>query len=100
MNPTQKQFSLNRVAFRKQIPISKARGAFVVDAEWREGRLIGARLRSLRGLPCRVRCGVPWDGLWPHIGGESLGDVGNEDGCICFSTQVGAVYEWNKRGDE
>ena len=23
MNPTQKQFSLNRVAFRKQIPISK-----------------------------------------------------------------------------
>jgi len=72
----------------------KARGAFVVDAEWREGRLTSARIRSLQGLHCRVRCGIPWDGLWPHHGAKPLADVTHEDGCICFPTLAGAVYEW------
>jgi alpha-L-fucosidase 2 len=32
----------------------KARGAFVLDLEWRGGRLTGATIRSERGTPCRL----------------------------------------------
>jgi alpha-L-fucosidase 2 len=35
----------------------RARGAFELDILWRDGALVEAKFRSLRGNPARVRCG-------------------------------------------
>ena len=38
----------------------KARGAFVVDAAWKEGKITQASIKSLKGTPCKVLNGRPW----------------------------------------
>jgi alpha-L-fucosidase 2 len=35
----------------------RARGAFEVDIDWRDGKLVSASVRSLAGSRCRLRCG-------------------------------------------
>ncbi len=41
----------------------KARGGFVVDMEWNDGKLVGARVYSDVGGTCRVRTKQPVDGM-------------------------------------
>ncbi len=35
----------------------RARGAFIVDQEWRAGRLVRAKITSQLGRPCQLRYG-------------------------------------------
>ncbi len=41
----------------------KARGAFEVDITWKNGKIIQAAIKSLKGSPCRILCGTAWQGL-------------------------------------
>lgn len=68
----------------------KARGAFVVDVEWKRGRLNSARIRSLRKGNCRVRTGVPVR-LQAAEGTPQVRSV--EAQVIDFPVEAGAVYE-------
>jgi alpha-L-fucosidase 2 len=37
----------------------RARGGFTIDMEWKDGRLVNARIHSQLGGNCRIRCHVP-----------------------------------------
>lgn len=67
----------------------RARGAFEVSMEWREGRLSVARIRSIRGNPARLR----WTGgLRVERNGKPVA-VRQEGGLAVFETAVNGVYE-------
>lgn len=65
------------------------RGGFVVDMEWREGRLVRAQVRSRLGGVCRVRCEglvVVWDA------GVMVPSSHTANGTLEFATAPGGVY--------
>ena len=72
----------------------KARGAFLVDVEWENGKLTAGRIRSESGGPCRVRCGVP---LSVSSGGRMMDVRTPEIFLVEFVTEAGGVYELNVR---
>ncbi|MBN1868936.1 glycoside hydrolase family 95 protein [Candidatus Sumerlaeota bacterium] len=66
----------------------RARGGFEVEIEWREGKVLSARVLSRAGHPCRVRCSEPLRvetaGQW--VRAKSSGDV------VAFATKRGGAY--------
>ena len=71
----------------------RARGAFLVSAEWREGRVAYGIVRSLRGNNCRVA--APFDGGKPRIRDLETGEevpFTQDAGVLCFATLPGHEY--------
>jgi len=70
----------------------KARGGFVVDIDWKDGKRVTSRIRSEAGRVCRVRCNAP------HTV-TSQGQVVNirvpETRVSEFDTDAGEVYKLN-----
>lgn len=69
----------------------RAKGGFEVDLKWEAHRLVEARIHSLRGGSCRVRCYSPKTPLklisHPHA--EVAPD---DDAVLAFSTSAGETY--------
>lgn len=71
----------------------KARGAFEVEVDWRDGRLIRAVVRSLKENSCKLRCCTPWESFQVTSGGEDVPYTLNGDATIGFATRAGHDYE-------
>ena len=67
----------------------KARGGFVVDIEWRGGKVTQARIQSQAGSPCRVRSAIPL--VVTHNGQKITVTPG--ESCIAFPTTAGRTYD-------
>ncbi len=67
----------------------RARGAFEVNLKWKEGQLITASVKSLAGLPCRLRVGVP---VTVTAAGKAIKVTSSDDGAVSFSTKTGMRY--------
>jgi len=72
----------------------RARGGFEVDIAWQDGRLTEARITSLKGEACRVRCigaDTESSAAW-SITAEGSGAAIAVDANGCFETQPGERY--------
>lgn len=67
----------------------RAEGGFLVAAEFRNGEVRRAEVRSLWGRPCRVAC--PWQGRWVVREGDLVLAQGKEP-TIRFDTKPNASY--------
>ncbi|MBN1875849.1 MAG: hypothetical protein JXA33_16620 [Anaerolineae bacterium] len=65
-----------------------ARGGFEVDIAWRDGTLIEARIRSLRGNECRI---AGREGATVLCDGTPVA-VQQTNGRCAFTTEAGKVY--------
>jgi len=68
---------------------ARAAGGFLVAAEFRNGEVLRAEVRSLWGRPCRVAC--PWQGPWVVREGDRVLAQGKEP-TIRFATKPNASY--------
>ena len=71
----------------------KARGAFVVDVIWKDGRIKQATITSLKGSPCKILCGTDWQAV--SITSESHVEykLDKENNVISFPTQPNKTYK-------
>lgn len=70
----------------------KARGAFVVDAEWSDGKLQQVSIESLRGLPCAIQCDRPWKSVNVTSDDPVAFVVDTQSKVIRFDTRAGGRY--------
>ncbi|MFC0212979.1 glycoside hydrolase N-terminal domain-containing protein [Paenibacillus chartarius] len=75
---------------RGKITGLRARGAFEVDIEWEEGKLLRARIRSEAGKPCRLRTQRP---VRVHGGTAVVIQSSPESHLIAFGTEAGQIYD-------
>ena len=68
----------------------RARGGFEVDAEWKDGRLTSATIKSRLGNPCRLRSNAPL--TVKTISGEATEFRRPEDALLEFPTENGKTY--------
>jgi alpha-L-fucosidase 2 len=67
-----------------------ARGGFVVDIDWSDGRLVSARIRSNRGETCALRTSVP---VRVKALRGSVSEKRDADPCLVrFQTRAGNSY--------
>ena len=81
-------------ALPKAIPAGRvtglcARGGFVVDIAWKDGKLAEAAIRSKVGQVCRLRTPVP---VAVTCGGKVVDAKPVAAGVVEFATQAGAAY--------
>jgi len=67
----------------------RARGGYVVDIEWRDGKLLESVIRSQFAGKCRVRTSVPVN---ITRGGKKLKFTNPEEKVVEFDTEAGGVY--------
>ena len=67
----------------------RARGGFVVDLSWAEGRLVEAVIRSEKGEPVRLAASVP---VTVYEDGRPVRLRAEADGTRTFETKSGGVY--------
>jgi len=71
-----------------------ARGGFVVDIAWKDGKLAEATIRSRVGGPCRLRTPAP---VAVACDGKTVDARPLEDGVVEFATRAGAAYTLTPR---
>ncbi len=67
----------------------KARGGFVVDIEWKDGKLTRGRIGSKAGNRCRVHSSIP---LAVTSGGQEIGTSSPGKSILEFPTEPGESY--------
>lgn len=72
----------------------KARGGFVVDIEWKDGKLTQGRIQSKAGSRCRLRSNVP---LVVTSGGRKIETASPEKSILEFATKAGQTYVLDPR---
>ncbi|KPK46491.1 MAG: hypothetical protein AMK72_09805 [Planctomycetes bacterium SM23_25] len=87
-------------ALPKAIPNGRAtglcaRGGFVVDIAWKDGKLTEAAIRSKAGEACRLRTPVP---VAVACGDKAVDARPVAAGVVEFATQAGATYTLAPRG--
>ena len=71
----------------------KARGAFVVDAQWSDAKLTQTRITSLKGRECVLQKGTPWQDCEVRCEGKLvLVTQESPNGLIRFETEENHVY--------
>ena len=71
----------------------KARGAFAVDAAWKDGKVTRATIKSLKGGVCKLKYAKPWKTL-EISGDEPVGfEMDKPTRVISFATRPGKTYE-------
>jgi alpha-L-fucosidase 2 len=75
----------------------KARGAFVVEAAWEDGKLHDLGIKSLKGTPCTIRCCTPWksvDVINITKGKQSVEHATDaRSQTVSFATEAGNRYQ-------
>jgi alpha-L-fucosidase 2 len=67
-----------------------ARGAFDVDIQWQDGKLVSAKLLSKKGTTCLLRTSIP---LNVTSNGKKITTTQPDEGLIQFNTTSGRTYQ-------